>query len=503
VDHHPSGWQWAPLFNVYARDLQEVFPQIIEQLLEDSVFTVCGMMVPRRVEALADRALGAPKRLGPYSRSATRVEIGGRLRWLPRAYRRKSGARGITAAWVDLDFYRLGLTEEFVVGRLHGMQQRGELPAVSLFIYSGRGIWAFWVLRDAQDPRCAVRAGYDNRRAWERIQRALHERLATLGSDAAALDLARTARVPGSLRTDLEDERPVRIGWQVQGPPGSTTAFTYTLPELSAALGLADAPPVLSLPVPSATSGTTSAVTKLAKRRGARGRFYVLHQQLDELERMRGGWRKGTRGRALWLQVATMVSIRRWCRWLGDAASQPPEMRMVAELSNAGIRERAREIGLRCEMSDDFDARFEVSNACARAFRDRGLGTKHPGRKPPSNRTISEWLCVTPEETERLRDLGFKTPLPAALCYGESPSRTEPVGRTGAATARRECLRQLNADRIADGAPWPGLRGFVELLGERGHSASPMTVQHDLEALKISNPRGRSWSDTALPFDPA
>lgn len=46
VDHHPPGWLWEPLWNVHSRDLQEVFRQIVEQLLNDSFVSVCGMMVP-------------------------------------------------------------------------------------------------------------------------------------------------------------------------------------------------------------------------------------------------------------------------------------------------------------------------------------------------------------------------------------------------------------------------------------------------------------------------
>src|SRR5690606_20425112 len=132
VDHHPPARLFTPLFNVPAHDLREVFPQIAEQLAEDSLFALNAVIVPRSVLREADAATGEPKQLGPYRPSETRVEVGGRVRHLPRASRKASLLRGLTACWADLDFYKLGLTEAHVVGSLHGMQRRGELPPASV-----------------------------------------------------------------------------------------------------------------------------------------------------------------------------------------------------------------------------------------------------------------------------------------------------------------------------------------------------------------------------------
>jgi hypothetical protein len=490
VGQHPPAWSWEPLWNIFARDLAEVFPQVLRDLLDDSSFSMCGMMVPRRPLA-AGAQDGGTKRLGPYRHSDTTVEIQGRVRALPRAYRRNSGARGITAAWADLDYYRLGLSDEHVVGALHGMQQRGELPPVSLLLFSGRGIWTIWVLRDQDDPNRAVRAGAANLRVWGRLQHAIQAKLACLGADAAAIDVARMARVPGSQRNDLDEEDPVPIGWQVQGPPGRTRPFTYGLAELAQCFGV----------VANAPSQTVETVldevpahVRLAKQRGARGRFFKLLQQLDALEQMRGGWRIGTRGRALWLQVAAMVSVRRWCRRIRDTESQPPEMRRIGHLTDDEILRWIREVAERCELGEGFNASTEAASAWRRALADGGLGSKRTGGKPLRNQTISNWLGVTPAESELLRDRGFNNPLPPATSFGPGTSSSLELcrpAREAAAHSRRACIRELEAERARSGKPWPALRGLRCLLAQHGHRGSPRTISKDLKLLGIDNPYSR------------
>jgi hypothetical protein len=205
VAHHEPDRLFTPLFNVPVRELGEVFPQIVDQLVQDSLFGLNGVIVPRRVLREADPTTGTPKKLGPYRPSDTKVVVGGQARDLPRASRKASYVRGLTACWADLDFYKVGLTEDLVVGALHGMQQRRELPPASMLLFSGRGLWLLWFLRDHDDPTRAVRAGAENVRVWQRVQRAIHRKLAPLGSDAAALDVVHMARIPGSVPTDLAD----------------------------------------------------------------------------------------------------------------------------------------------------------------------------------------------------------------------------------------------------------------------------------------------------------
>jgi hypothetical protein len=501
AEMHPPDWIFEPLWNVYARDLHEVFPQIAEQLVRDSLFGLNGVIVPRRVLREADPTTRTPKKLGPYRPSDTRVVVGGQARHLPRATRKASYVRGLTACWADLDFYKVELTEDAVVGALHGMQQRRELPAASIVLFSGRGLWLLWLLRDAEHPDCAVRAGAENVRVWQRVQRAIHRKLAAFGSDAAAIDVVHMARVPGSVRTDLGDE-PVPIGWQVQGPPGQLEPFRYTLPALADAFNVPD----VGAPQAVVRALEGDPARRIAKQRGARGRYYKLLQQLDWLEQIRGGWRIGTRGRAIWLQVASMVSIRKMCRRMDDLEHQPVEMQRIGQLSNDELLNWAVAIALRCEQGEGFSPRSEAANAWRRATADGGLGNEATRGLPPSYRTISEWLSVTPAETEQLRALGFANPLPPAedLWKGEARGPVLVRGRAAEASARRQALGEL----LANVSAWPTLRRLAERLRERGHSASVRTILLDLRALGIENPlglaaRARARGIHTLPFGAA
>jgi hypothetical protein len=283
------------------------------------------------------------------------------------------------------------------------------------------------------------------------------------------------------VRTDLGDE-PVPIGWELQGPDAQSV-FGYTLLDLERLLHLS----VEAAPLTDAVTGMVKPEVQIAKQRGARGRYYALLRQLDALERLRGGWHRGTRGRALWLQAAAMVSVRKMCRKIGDSELQPSEMQRVSEMNNAALFERVLAIAERCQPGEGFDPADAARVACRQATSEGGLGTARTGGKPVSQRTVSEWLDVTPEETELLRDHGFPNPLPAALRFGEVSVAARDT-RAAAATARRTHLRLLEEERVRAGAPWPGLRQYAEMLRELGHDVSAPTVGSDLKALGISNP---------------
>jgi hypothetical protein len=90
-----------------------------------------------------------------------------------------------------------------------------------------------------------------------------------------------------------------------------------------------------------------------------------------------------------------MVKVRRWCRRLGDAADQPPEVQRISALNNDDLLDWAISIADHCQRGADFYPRSEARAAWQRAIHDGGLGNKRPRRDPN----------VVPDCTRRLRQL--------------------------------------------------------------------------------------------------
>src|SRR5262245_32177636 len=78
---------------------------------------------------------------------------------------------------------------------LRDLVQRGLLAQSSMYQFSGRGLWAFWLLRDEQDPSTMPFANYENRELWMSLQQRTTDVVATafpsLKLDWLAGDLTR------------------------------------------------------------------------------------------------------------------------------------------------------------------------------------------------------------------------------------------------------------------------------------------------------------------------
>ncbi|HWM91651.1 MAG TPA: hypothetical protein VN493_12865, partial [Thermoanaerobaculia bacterium] len=86
---------------------------------------------------------------------------------------------------------------------LRDLVQRGLLARPSMLQYSGRGLWAFWLLRDEQDPSTTPFANADNRELWMSLQQRTADTIATgfpsLKLDRLAGDLTRVTRLHRSV----------------------------------------------------------------------------------------------------------------------------------------------------------------------------------------------------------------------------------------------------------------------------------------------------------------
>ncbi|MEP0763952.1 MAG: hypothetical protein HRF48_14585 [Chloroflexota bacterium] len=350
---------------------------------------------------------------------------------LPAPLRQGRALRWLTACYADLDGYRLGYTPGELVGLLVDAQDQGAIPPASMLVRSGRGVWAFWILRnhDPRDPMDGpVRAWPESVTAYRRIQRELHRRLAPWGADAQARDAARVTRVPGSIH--MPSGRRVAYWGQADA---SGNPFTYTLGELCGWFGVPAAGPYgLDRPEPD------------PKRRalGVLGRRALIDRRLRQFEAlraMRGGFQQGCRARACWLLAC----------WLTQAGvDQATTAAMVHELA------------------------AECRPPLPAQEADAALRSRHDLHRI-RDQTIADYLLITPDESHALD--GW----PCASMYGadEPPRLTR--------RERRQVRHQAIAHLVGNAASPPPLRALRDRLARYGIRCSVETLRNDLRDLGL------------------
>jgi hypothetical protein len=223
---------------------------------------------------------------------------------LPYAHHQTDALRWLNVAYTDLDGYKLGLSTLDMLDGLQRLQESGDIPPATMFARSGRGLWAFWCLLDAKNPtegECQVHGAthtpYSPQRAsgkaialYARVQHAIAKRLTHLGADLGALDGARFAPVPGTLKTAQN----TRVHYWLQAGE-SGEPFAYTLSGLARALGL----PLTQREHPiveqafrgtrTLTPDTVNEAKSTAGRKGWRVRWERTLADFEILLRLRGG----------------------------------------------------------------------------------------------------------------------------------------------------------------------------------------------------------------------
>jgi len=172
------------------RDLREMLPGFVDQLLPDSFMTV----------------------------NTFKGKTG-------RSFRRDNNLSKLHCLYVDLDFYNLDPPLTFDRARLvlFGMVSSGWLPEPSILASSGRGMYVFWLFAEPADP--------SDKAAWRIAQKQLNDICKRLGADRQAKDTARVLRIPGSYHTAAGK----RVSYVVQADQDGQV-FAYTFPELAAAM---------------------------------------------------------------------------------------------------------------------------------------------------------------------------------------------------------------------------------------------------------------------------
>lgn len=426
--------EFRNLFSVSAETLTQWFPEFREELERDSFFSLNAFY------------------RHPKARSVER-------NYTPR---RSNNLRWLNCCWVDCDCYNVGLSWAEAVGAIQHLQDAGEIPPASFLIRSGRGVWLLWLVRGEDDHSQGERAHSRQVRLWAKLQQALTDKLRPLGADSAARDATRIARVPGSINS----KSGVRVEFLMQGFGGRGAC--YTLGELAGLVGIepgavVDPPAIRARNVKQPTlplDGIEAACRKRKRRdpgqpltatqeRAMRGWQARAARRLDNfttLLDLRGGtFNEGCRHNVTLLYASFVTAAGYHGEERVDMVEAFNEKHLRPPLSASDIRAK-------CSQGGRF---IRIKNV-----------------------TISAWLAITPEEAALL--VGW--PAAGAPVPGPVISSRREQAQRRRALIREFCKRYPRT---------PSLRTLVSLLADAGVETCLRTVQSDLVALRISNPRGR------------
>jgi len=249
--HRQAEGEWVNVGAFQPSELDAMLPQLREELERDAYFSVnaLGLRLPR----------GKSKHL-----------------------------RYLNACYVDIDCYRQGLKPGAVMGRV--MEAVGEqvIPSPSVFGFSGRGVWCFWLLRDVREPHLRQRAFPEKQFLYAKIQRELWRRLKHLGADSNALDASRVTRIPGSINSKVQE----RVHHFASLTPDGQLR-EYTLAELAEHVEVEER---LQLSKKFVRTSRRRVPKRLA---GWQARWSKAFELIQALRQMRGGFREGHRHNAL------------------------------------------------------------------------------------------------------------------------------------------------------------------------------------------------------------
>jgi len=306
--------------------LRDMFPSFQHELLADSFFTI-----------------------NSFFRAGTHCER--HLRYL-------------NACYSDMDHDQ---TLPFPEARklIIDLEVAGVIPPPSIVARSGNGSWAFWLLRDPDEPQFAPWAWPEKIDFYKRINGAIKEAVGAatpkLLPDGKALDASRVTRIDGSMHTGAG-----RTTRYIYHHNADDKLHYYTLKELGAFFGVEERPHrrIQAVPVEERRKVTSGISGRMALAEYRLTDFWLLHDA-------RGGFwgppyhRPGCRHYAVLL-------LGKWMRDLG--------------FSDSAIWEQALAIG-----------RTSHPRLTEGQIRD-ALNARSVKRV--SNPRIQEWLQTTQEELD-------------------------------------------------------------------------------------------------------
>lgn len=254
---------------IRARSLDTLFPQVENDLVgkPDRYMTVNGFWGGRKFEK-ADQA-----------------------NWISN---KKQYLRSINAVHVDIDCYHAGMTWRQAMAEIGDLADTGKIPQPSIFAKSGRGCYAFWLIRDETDDSPPL-AWDRNVCLTERLNREIVRRFDYMGADPRAADACRILRVPGSLHSATNEA----VNYMVQ-VTASGTIPTYTLADLAHWFAL-----------PLRIESPRKPFDPSRKKGSRAGYFAVAEKRANDLEFLfeRGLIRQGSRRYALRLFALSLRTV--------------------------------------------------------------------------------------------------------------------------------------------------------------------------------------------------
>lgn len=443
--------EWEDLKPIPLQELEEDFPRVSGRLDKDAYFSINGLDKPKR--------------------------NGDNVGWF-------------TSCFVDLDIYKGSaddLTVEEAIERVNDARDRGDIPAPSLLVKSGRGVWAFWFLRNPEKPGEPERATDENQTLFKLLEVALIDRFHGLGIDTGSKDTARTTRIPGSINS--EGGRRVRYFLQATG---EGEEIVYSLQALADffKIDATDLPDVSRPSKGAKTSKKRISTTGLSpqrktaptwgglsgdhqRRSNAKARWPKALDQFEKLRQVRKGFRGGHRHHAV-LLYTTILNRN--------------------GVPHSEIHEKAAQLASECLNADGTQPDPYSPEECTKTV--KSCLNANVGKL--ANQTISDHLKITPDEAKQIGG----TWGPASQYLTEEERRLareekerEKNARLGPSQGEWRAYKEGRIrDRIEElSGEVPTVREMSEYLKrEHNLSMSPKTVLNYYRAMGIKNPRARS-----------
>lgn len=372
------------------------------------------------------------------------------------------------AVFVDIDCGRwpLDWSAWEVPEVLRELVQRGLVAQPSMYQFSGRGLWAFWLLRDEEDPSTTPFASYHNRELWMSLQQRTADRIAmafpSLKLDRLAGDLTRVTRLHGSVNST--SERQVRYEL-LPGPAGEPVR--YSLEELAGFYGLPR--PARSWALGESEEDRRDLALEAHRRR---------QDERAEVRRRREADRAGVDPRLSDLGRQGHITLwRNRLRFLdrvrdevhGGVIPCGHRYRMLAAYAycyaklTQELSELAGKVATLGRKFCEQPAEDRITDAELRGITEYALRWARSGHQI-TNRKLAAFAGLDPvAHRERIEQLGLNL-------------STGPKGQKERARARRELAREIVLAAVDRGEGPPSVRNFARRLTERGCATGRSTA---------------------------
>ncbi len=406
---------WENVGSVSVDDLELKFSRHCNFLTEDSYFSINSFY-----KSGGEKNLNFPE--------------------LEAVLRKNKALRYLNACFVDIDCHHKGIDDDQAIDEVMRLQCEKTIPAASIIVQSGRGIWLLWLLVDVENEyaknNISQRAFEDKREHWANIQQELCGRFIDIGADSKSLDPVRVTRIPGSINS--KTNRYVEYYKQVDS---SGRSFLYNLYQMEDMLGFKNSRST------STDSGLKPSPKKRMQRKATVPPQTYKQKRVDDLrtlEKLRGGFQDGCRNNALLTYIFCLKNNGANEEFLQNEAKR------MADNCHPPLKE--------AEIGGDLKSARQWSKL--------------------KDSTIAGWLEISIKEASNLKQL-------KSADYYREKEKTPSVNPQIAIKQRHNRIRKI----VHEKSILPAVREMESMLKPYGIHASHMTIQRDYKALNIDSGR--------------